>query len=135
MATIEQYSWGQLPYVLMGTPGTSGDLIYLSTGTGLTVKSHAAGTAQAAAFAGILENTTGTGQYGAVTYGKVVQLPNFASDVVELGAMVYIGTSAVNDVGTLDTGTAIGVCAKRAAAADAYVSVLPIPFWEARANG
>ena len=135
MATIEQYSGGQFPYVLMGTPGTSGDLMYISTGTGMTVKSNAAGTAMAATFIGILENTTGTGEYAAVTFNKVAQLPNWKDDVIEVGDMIYIGTQASNNVGTADTGTAIGVCVVRAAAADDYVSVLPIPFFQARANG
>jgi hypothetical protein len=52
-----------------------------------------------------------------------------------MGALVYIATSNTNGIGTLDTGTAIGLCVKSAAAADDYVSVKPIPFWESRAAG
>ena len=135
MATIEQYSWGQLPYVLMGTPGTSGDLMYISTGTGMTVKSNADGTGCATTFVGVLENTTGTGEYAAVTFGKIVQLGNYGSDTVEIGDALYIGTAGDNGVGTADTGTAIGICAVRAASTDDYVSMLPIPFFESRAAG
>ena len=135
MATNEQYSWGQFPYVLMGTPGTSGDLMYISTGTGLTVKSAADGTGCATTFIGVLENTTGTGQYAAVTFGKVVQMGNYGSDVVEIGNTLYIGTAGDNGVGTTDFGTAIGICVVRAAATDEYISVLPIPFFESRAAG
>jgi predicted RecA/RadA family phage recombinase len=135
MATREQYSGDQLPYVLLGTGGTAGDMMYMSTGTALTVKSHASGTGLAPTFCGILESNTAAGAYGAIGFGAVYQLPNFKDDVIECGALVYIATSGVNGVGTLDTGTAIGLAVKRCAAADNDVSVKLIPFWEARDNG
>ncbi len=135
MPTIEQYSGDQIPYVLLGTAGTAGDLMYLSTGTAMTVKSHAAGTGQAAAFCGILESTTAAGAYGAIGFGAVYQLPNFKDDKIEVGNTIYIATENSNGVGPLDTGTAIGMCVKPCAAADDNVSVKLIPFWESRAAG
>ena len=135
MATREQYSGDQLPYVLLGTAGTAGDLMYLSTGTALTVKSHAAGTGQAATFCGVLESNAAAGGYAPIGFGGIYQLANFKDDVIEVGNTIYIATENSNAVGTLDTGTAIGICAKRCAAADNDVSVKLIPFWESRAAG
>lgn len=136
MATIERYSGDQFPHVLMGTGGTAGDLIYLSTGTGLTVKSNAAGTGVVTTFAGVLENTTTAGSYGAVSFASAFQLPKYpTSTAVEVGQLVYVATQNTNEIGTLDTGTAIGVCVNRSAAADSYITMKPIPFFDARANG
>lgn len=136
MTTLEQYSGDEFPYVLVGSgSGSAGDLMFSSTGTFFTVKSQAAGTGCANTFCGVLEATTPAGSYASVGFGKVYQLPNQQSDKIEAGALVYIATSETNGVGTLDTGTAIGICVKQAAATDDYVSVKPIPFFESRAAG
>ena len=124
-----------MPNVLLGTAGTAGDLMYLSTGTALTVKSNAAGTGVVTTFCGILEETTAAGSYGAIGFMPIYQLGNYGSDNVEVGQMVYVATSGDNGVGTLDTGTAIGMCAKRASSSDSNISVKLIPFWESRAAG
>jgi predicted RecA/RadA family phage recombinase len=134
MTTIEQYSGDEFPYVLVGSgSGSAGDLMFSSAGTFFAVKTQAAGTGCANTFSGVLEANTPAGSYASVGFMKVYQLPNAQSDKVLAGQLVYIATSESNGVGTLDTGTAIGVCVKSAAATDSYISVKPIPWFESRA--
>lgn len=130
MASIEQYSGNVIPHLLMGTAGTAGDLIYVSTGSGMTWKSSSAGTGVANAFIGVLINNTAAGSYGAVLCNGVTQLQKHAStDVIEVGDMIA-GTKSANTVGTLLKGTNIGVCVKRSSSDDTYVSVKLIPFFD-----
>lgn len=133
MATSQAYQGGQLPYVLVGTNATAGDLMYLSTGTALSVKTHANGTGAANAFCGILEANTAAGAYGAINYSGVFKLGNLDTSKCEVGDLLYIGTAS-NSVGTEDHGTAIAMCVRQSASTEDITAIL-IPFWEARANG
>ena len=135
MSVIEQYSGNILPHVLMGTAGTAGDLIYHSTGSGMTYKSAATGTGVSDQFLGVLIETTAAGSYGAVLCAGVVQLQKHAaSQKIEMTDILY-GTKSSNLVGTVAGGTAIGVCVKQSATTDTYVSTLLIPFWISGATG
>lgn len=123
--------------VLMGTNGTSGDLMYESTGSGMTLKSNAdSGTDNTSAFLGILIDTTSAGSYADILCGGVVQLGKLATtNKIELGDVIYAdGAASDNLVGTLKGGTAVGVCMKQSATTDANVSVKLIPFTAARSG-
>lgn len=130
MGISDRYSGDQFPYVLMGSgAGTSNDPVFYSSGTMLTYKSQAGGTATGS-FLGVLVNTTGTGAYGAVQCEGIVSMPKTsATDVVELGELICIGTSSstTSYAGTVAIGTHIGVCAKRSASTDSYIDVKLIP--------
>ncbi len=132
MAVIEQYSGDILPQVLFGTAGTAGDMVYISTGSGLTHKSASTGTGVTLAFAGVLIDNVAAGSYGAVLINGVVQMPKHATaNKIEVGDRLY-GTKSSNKVGTVVGGTALGVCVKQSATTDPNVSVKVIPFWEMR---
>ena len=138
MASIEQYSGSVIPHLLMGTAGTSGDLIYVSTGSGMTHKSNTdSGTDNTEAFLGVLINSTLAGSYGAVACRSVVQLEKLAStNKVECGDIVYAdGAASDNKVGTVAGGTAIGVCYKQSPTTATYVSVRLIPSFEMGVSG
>lgn len=123
MASIEQYSGKVIPRVLMGTSGTAGDLMYVSTGSGLTYKSAATGTGVSNAFVGVLIDSAVKGSYGAVAADPVVQLEKHAAaNKIEMNDLIY-GTKSSNKVGTVAGGTALGVCVKQSATTDTYVSV------------
>ncbi len=135
MSVLEQYVGKQAPYVMMGTSGTSGDLLYLSTGSALTCKSSANyASDNTNAFIGVLVDSTVKGTYGAVLSKGVVQLEKLVStNKIELGNIVYAdGAAKDNKVGTVAAGTAIGVCIKQSATSDTRVSVKLIPFYEMR---
>ncbi len=135
MATIEQYGGRQFPYVLMGTYGTSGDLVYHSTGSGMTYKSASTGTGVSDQFLGILADSCATGDYSAVICDAVVQLEKHAAaNKIEVGNVIY-GTKSSNKVGTVAGGTAIGVCFKQSATTDTYVSVKLLPYFVSAATG
>lgn len=135
MATIEQYDGGLFPYVLMGTGGTAGDIIYLSTGSGLTYKSASTGTGVSGAVIGILVDNTAKGSYGAVNCEGIAQLQKHAAtQVIEVGDRIA-GTKSSNKVGTVLKGTAWGICAKQSASTDTYVSVKLLPFYITGAGG
>ena len=126
MTTKFQYSGDQFPYVLMGTPGTAGDPVYLSTGSGLTFKSQAGGTGNSTAFIGILAENTAAGSYGAVTCAGIFQLPKTStSNKIEIGDLVHIGSASTTEslVGTEAIGTHVGYCAVQSSTSDAFVSV------------
>lgn len=130
MAVQSQYDDGVFPLVMMGTNGTAGDPIYISTGSGLTVKSAAGGTNLCGSFIGLLVENTAKGSYGAVAYKGIFQMPKSATaNVIELGDLIHIGTrsTTANLVGTVVVGTHIGICAKRSGSTDANVSVALIP--------
>jgi len=135
MATSEQYSGNQYPYVMMGTNGTSGDLVYASTGSGMTYKSASTGTGVSNAFIGILADSCSTGDYAAVTSECVAQLAKHtAANKIEVGDVIY-GTKSSNKVGTVAGGTALGVCFKQSSTTDTYVSVRLIPYYVSGATG
>ncbi len=135
MTTIEQYSGKQYPYVLMGTYGTAGDLVYHSTGSGMTYKSASTGTGVSGAFLGVLADSCATGDYAAVISDGVVQLAKHtAANKIELGDQIY-GTKSSNKVGTVAGGTALGVCFKQSATTDTYVSVMLIPYYISGVGG
>ena len=135
MASIEQYSGNVIPHVLMGTSGTAGDLMYVSTGSGMTYKSHTTGTAISNAFIGVLIDSTVKGSYGAVLCSGVVQLEKHAAaNKIEMNDMIA-GTTASNKVGTILKGTNIGVCVKQSATTDTYVSVKLIPCFDMGVGG
>ena len=130
MSIIEQYSGDVLPSVMMGTDGTSGDLMYKSTGSAMTYKSASTGTGVSLSFMGILIDSAVTGSYGAILTNGVVQLEKHAAaNPIEVGDTIF-GTKSSNKVGTVAGGTALGVCAKQSATTDKYVSVMLRPFWD-----
>lgn len=134
MAMIDSYD-KPFQYCLSGTNGTSGDLMYLSTGSVLTYKSHATGTGITNAFLGVLVNDVKTGSYCAIESEKVVKLQKHAAtQKIEMGNIIY-GTTASNLVGTLAGGTSLGICAKQSSSADTYVSVKLTPFYNLGAGG
>ncbi len=140
MATTEAYSGQRIEHLMMGTNGTAGDVIYLSTGSGMTYKSSTATGTDAtatAAFIGILEDSCSTGDYVSVLCEGVVQLDKTTTaDVIEASDRVYLRNDAVaQTVGTLAGGTAIGIAAKRSGSTDTYVSTLLIPFYVSGAPG
>lgn len=138
MATIEAYQGDRIPYVMMGTSGTSGDLMYINTGSVLTLKSNAnAGTENTSDFAGILIDSTVKGSYGAVLCERVVNLTKLLStNKIEVGDIIYAdGAAADNKVGTVAGGTAIGVCVKQSSTADATVATKLLPFYMTGAGG
>ena len=135
MASIEQYSGKVIPHLLMGTSGTSGDLMYVSTGSGMTYKSSSTGTAVASAFLGILIDSAAKGSYGAVLCDGVVQLEKHsATQVIEVGNLIA-GTKSSNKVGTLLKGTNLGVCVKQSPSTATYVSIKLIPFFQMGVSG
>jgi predicted RecA/RadA family phage recombinase len=135
MSTFEQYSGAQFPLILMGTNGTSGDIIYHSTGSGLTYKSASTGTGVSNKVIGVLVNTTAKGSYGAVAADVVVQMEKHAAaNKIEVGDVIY-GTKSSNKVGTVAGGTAFGVCVKQSATTDTYVSVRLLPYYVTGAGG
>ena len=136
MTTISK-GWSNKPisYVLMGTNGTAGDILYISSGSAMTYKSLATGTDASSAFIGVLEETTATGSYAAVQSGGVVQLEKHAvTNKIEINNSIY-GTKSSNKVGTVAGGTAIGVCVKQSATTDTYVDVELLPCWITGAGG
>ena len=135
LSVIEQYTGNVYPLVLMGTDGTAGDLMYYSTGSGMTYKSASTGTGVALAFMGVLIDSTAKGSYGAVLAEGVVQLAKHtATNKIEVGDTLY-GTKSSNKVGTLAKGTALGVCVKQSGTADTYVSVKLLPYYISGAGG
>lgn len=134
MASIEQYS-GKLIEAMMGTNGTAGDLVYLSTGSLLTYKSASTGTSVSNAFAGVLVDTAVKGSMAVALCEGVVQLEKHtSSNGIEAGDRVY-GTKSSNKVGTLAGGTCLGIAAKQSATTDTYVSVRIQPFFVSGAGG
>lgn len=135
MATIETYDGAVIPQVLLGTGGTAGDLARLSTGSAMTYKSFATGTAGASTFVGILIDSADAGSNVAVlSDGCVNLLKHSATQVIEVGDKIY-GTKATNRVGTLAKGTALGVCFKQSATTDNYVVTKLLPFYISGAGG
>ena len=128
MSTIESYDKEVIPQVMMGTGGTSGDLARLSTGSAMTYKSYATGTAGAATFVGILIDSADAGSNAAIlSDGCVNLLKHSATQKIEVGNKIY-GTKSSNRVGTLAKGTALGVCFKQSATTDDYVVTKLLPF-------
>jgi predicted RecA/RadA family phage recombinase len=134
VASIEQYS-GKLIEAMMGTNGTAGDLVYLSTGSFLTNKSASTGTSITTTFTGVLVDTAAKGSMAVALCDGVVQLEKHTStNKIEAGNAIY-GTKSSNKVGTLAGGTAIGFAVKQSATDDTYVSVRIQPFWVSGAGG
>lgn len=130
MTTKFQYSGDQFPYVLMGTYGTAGDPVYVSTGSGLTFKSQAGGTGNSTSFIGLLAENCATGDYVAVECAGVFQMPKTASaNKIEIGDLIHIGTASSTEslVGTEAIGTHIGYCAVQSSTDSANVSVFIKP--------
>ena len=135
MASIERQSGRQISHIMMGTGGTSGDLMYRSTGSGLTYKSASTGTAVAKDFIGVLVDSAAAGSFGAVSCNGVFDLEKHAAtQVIEVGDLIY-GTKSSNKVGTVAKGTALGVCIDQSGSTDTYVSVRIIPFFEMGVSG
>lgn len=138
MATIEAYKGDRIPYVMLGTSGTSGDLCYISTGSIKTLKSNAnSGTENTSAFAGLLIESTVKGSYGAVLCEGVANLTKLAStNKIEVGDIIYAdGAASDNKVGTVVGGTAIGICAKQSSTTDTTVAAKLLPFYITGAGG
>lgn len=138
MSVIDQYSDTIYPSVMMGTNGSAGDLVYKSTGSGLTLKTNAnAGTENTSAFLGVLIDHTVAGSYGAVISEGVVSLAKLlTANKIEVGDKVYAdGAASDNKVGTVAGGTAIGVCFAQSGTTDARVSVKLLPYSVTGAGG
>ena len=138
MSVIDRYTETIYPHVMMGTSGTGGDLVYVSTGSALTLKSNAnSGTENTSAFLGVLIDSTVKGSYGAVISEGVVSLEKLlTANVIEIADRVYAdGAAADNKVGTVAGGTCIGICAVRSGSTDPRVSVKLLSFSSTGAGG
>ena len=134
MASIFRYS-GDVWQGIIGTVGSAGDMCYVSTGSLLTYRCNASGTAATNAFVGVLEDSATAGETVAVRTKGVFSLPKHATaNKIELGDIIY-GTASANTVGTAAVGTALGVCAKQSATTDANVDVFIINKFVSGAGG
>ena len=128
MATIESYDKEVIPQIMMGTGGTSGDLAYLSTGSGMAYKSASTGTGVALSFVGILIDSADKGSSAAIlSDGCVNLLKHAGTQKIEVGNKIY-GTKSSNRVGTLAKGTTLGICFKQSATTDDYVVTKLLTF-------
>lgn len=137
MASTEQYTGRQFPYVMLSSAGTAGDLMYLDTGSAAPLKSATTGTDNTSAFLGVLVGDTVAGSYGGIITEGVIDLEKLAStNKIEAGNIIYAdGAAADNLVGTVAGGTAIGICVKQSASTDTYVRTKILPFYVTGAGG
>lgn len=137
MSTKEEYSGDQFVSVMMGTNGTAGDMVYLSTGSLKTLKSNSnAGSENTTAFLGVLVNTTTKGSLASVNVKQASLDKVTTTHTIEPGDILYAnGAAATNEVGTAAGGTAVGVCCKHSSSVAPRVSAILLPFYITGASG
>lgn len=128
MASVNKFPALHFPNTLMGSTGTSGDLIILENGSGVPLKFS--GTASTSGFLGVLETTVPQGTLGAVRCSGISRMRKHQPiNKIQCGAMIY-ATQNANTVGSQIGGTSIGVAAETSTEYDNFVSVLIIPYFQ-----
>jgi hypothetical protein len=137
VSTIEEYSGNQFVSVMMGTAGTAGDMVYMTTGSLKTLKSNSnSGTENTSTFVGVLVDSTIAGSLAAVNVKQASLDKITTSHEIEPGDVIYAnGAASNNKVGTVVGGTAVGVCCKYSGTTAPRVSAILLPYYITGAVG